>query len=300
MSVAARPFLKSAGGKTQLLSELLPRVPREFKTYHEPFLGGGALFFATWARIVATGVAAGRIPKAHLSDQNASFIGAFRAVRDDVHRLVAYLVEMDAKYRKDPAGYFAEVRSWDPAFGGTSLEDRHPVELAARTILLNKTCFNGLFRVNREGRFNVPHGRYANPAILDRENLFACSRALEVASRIAVDDFESALELCEPGDFVYLDPPYVPTDKTSNFTGYTSGSFTEEDQRRLARAFHGLEKKGVLAMLSNSDTPLARELYEGSPHVSRVLAKRAINSVASKRGAVKELLVCNYDPAACA
>lgn len=262
------PFLKWAGGKGQLLEQYAPLFPQRYKRYLEPFLGGGAVFFHL------------RPPRAVLSDGNAELIDCFRAVREEVRALIAAL--RLHRYERD---HFYAVRALD-------VENLTLAERAARTIFLNRTCFNGLYRVNSKGRFNVPFGRYANPTIVDAPNLRACSRALRRA-RVECAPFQAVLGEARRGDFVYFDPPYHPRSKTSQFTGYAPGGFTADDQRELARTFAALDRRGVLLMLSNSDTPLIRELYQGF-RVVEVQAARSINSKAGRRGAITELVVLNY------
>ncbi|MBI5490704.1 MAG: DNA adenine methylase [Deltaproteobacteria bacterium] len=265
---APRPFLKWAGGKGQLLEQYRPLFPRRFGRYHEPFVGGGAVFFHL------------RPPQATLSDDNADLIDCLLAVRDDLPAVIDAL----GRHRYEKEYYYA-VRAQDPA--ALPLAER-----AARMIFLNRTCFNGLYRVNSKGGFNVPFGRYSNPTICDAPNLHACARALKQA-QIERGPFGSVLDRARRGDFVYFDPPYHPLSKTAYFTAYAKGGFREEDQRELARVFAELDRRGVLVMLSNSDTPLVRELYKGL-RIVRVQATRSINSKGARRGAITELVVLNY------
>lgn len=263
------PFLKWAGGKRQLLPQLLERVPVSFNRYREPFLGGGALFFEL--------VAQGRIKSdrldpnegATLSDSNEELVDCYLAVRDCIEQVIEAL----RKHRNDEA-YFYEVRSQAPR--ELALHER-----AARTIFLNRTCFNGLFRVNREGRFNVPFGRYKNPRICDEEGLRAASRALQSAT-IICQDFKHALSLARPGDFVYCDPPYLPQDthapqdhtqatttqptgqgrkRAGNFAQYQAEGFTEARQVELATSLKELARNGSHVLASNAGSTRARELY---------------------------------------
>ncbi|MBI5500370.1 MAG: DNA adenine methylase [Deltaproteobacteria bacterium] len=263
-----RPFLKWAGGKGQLLEQYGPLFPRRFGRYHEPFVGGGAVFFHL------------RPPRATLSDDNGELVDCLIAVRDDLPAVIDAL----GRHVYDKDHYYA-VRALSP--------DELPLaERAARTIYLNRTCFNGLYRVNSKGGFNVPFGRYSNPTICDAPNLRACSRALKRA-RIERAPFPAVLDRARRGDFVYFDPPYHPLSKTAYFTAYAKGGFREEDQRELARVYSELDRRGVLVMLSNSDTPLVRDIYRGF-RIVRVQATRAINSKAARRGAITELVVLNY------
>lgn len=264
-----RPFLKWAGGKGQLLPELLARLPENFGTYHEPFVGGGALFFALTGR--------GMLTRAVLSDANAPLVDTYLAVRDRVDDVIAAL-----RRHPNDAAHFYRVRAQDP-------DDLSLVEKAARVIFLNRTCYNGLYRENRAGQFNVPFGRYENPRICDEVNLRACSRALQRVEVLRTD-FTNVLGRAKPGDLIYFDPPYHPVSKTASFTGYDRNGFDEMDQESLRDVFAELARQGVHVVLSNSDTPLVRRLYRGF-RVERVLAKRAINSRADRRGRVAEVIV---------
>lgn len=272
-----RPFLKWAGGKGQLLDRILPRIDEAgpFRRYHEPFVGGGAVYFEL-AR-------AGRLPHgAMLSDTNPNLIDAWVGVKLHVEQVIAELHEHAGRH---DSGWYYQVRMARPT---------NPASRAARVIYLNKTCFNGLYRENSRGAFNVPMGRYAHPSIVDEANLRACAQALRGAE-LRVAAFDDSLARAESGDFVYLDPPYVPVSATASFTAYAAGGFAEAAQRRLALRFGELERRGVRALLSNSDTPLTRELY--GVHGDRcesVTARRAVNSRADRRGAVGEILVRNY------
>jgi DNA adenine methylase len=265
----AAPFLKWAGGKRQLLPEILARLPASCDSYYEPFLGSGAVFFALAAR--------GAFRRAALSDRNRDLIATYLAVRDRVEEVIAEL----GRLAPDRGTYYA-VRSRDP-------ETLSAAARAARFIYLNRTCYNGLYRVNRAGRFNVPYGRYLNPRVLDVEGLRAVAAALAGVS-IRCADFEAAVAPARPGDVVYFDPPYVPVSRTASFTAYDAVPFGAAEQERLARLMHGLASRGVAALLSNAGTARARALYRGLA-CDRVRARRAINSRADRRGPVAEILV---------
>lgn len=265
--VKAFPFLKWVGGKTSLLPELLRHVPQRLRRYHEPFVGGGALFFAVAPR------------RAVLSDSNAELVHCYQQVRDDVYRVLHALSRH--VYEK---AHYQNVRALDPL-------RLAPAARAARFIYLNKTCFNGLWRVNRAGRFNVPIGRYTNPRFHDPSGLIAASEALRTVE-ILHAPFEEALGKAAPGDFVYLDPPYDPLSATSSFAGYTADGFGWDDQKRLAHACIALNRRGVRFLLSNSATDRVRELYRGFEQ-RLVRAPRFINSKPASRGRVDELLVFN-------
>lgn len=266
--IAAGPFLKWAGGKGQLLEQYSPLFPTAWRTYFEPFLGGGAVFFHLTPNTAV------------LSDINEDLINAYVVVRDRVDELVAAL-----RVHHNERDYFYAVRARKP-------ETLTPVERAARLIFLNRTCFNGLYRVNKKGQFNVPFGRYSNPTICDEAKLRAASLAL-TGAEIRAADFEAALEGAGAGDFAYLDPPYNPISTTSSFTSYAQEGFGEGEQHRLASVYKRLDIHGVRLMLSNSASSLVRGLYAGF-RIIEVTAKRAINAKADRRGPITELLILNY------
>lgn len=269
-----RPFLKWAGGKAQILPELLSRIPPDFNAYHEPFLGGAALFFA----LAREGRLSGK--KVFLSDSNPELINAYLAVRDAPGELLEILKDYQSRIARED---YYRIRAELP---------RSPVERAARLIYLNRTCYNGLYRVNSKGQFNVPFGRYKNPKIYDPDNILAASEALRGAE-ILCEDFGGVLSRALPGDFVYFDPPYYPLSRTANFTDYTSDGFSEQDHIRLALTFGALSEKGVLVMESNSDTGFIRKQYKAW-RLIKIRARRPINSKGEGRGPVKELIIVNY------
>lgn len=278
-SIYPRPFLKWAGGKSQLISQYIPYFPQKFTTYYEPFLGGGAVFFYL-SEIAKNDVYANKF-QAVLTDVNLELVNVYCCVRDCVEELIELLAQHQTRHSKD---YYYQVRS---RFSGT------PVEMAARLIYLNKTCFNGLYRENSKGEFNVPMGRYKNPTVCNAELLRVVSASLQ-SVKIEVKPFEAILTCAKSADdFVYFDPPYHPLSNTSNFTAYSRYIFNEKDQIRLRDTFAELAKRGVKVMLSNSDCPLIRELYQDFK-IHEVLASRAINSKAEKRGKINELLVTSY------
>jgi DNA adenine methylase len=274
------PFVKWAGGKGQLLSQFDPHLPTGFGRYIEPFVGGGAVFFHLFRQ--------GRLEGKEivLIDRLEELINCYSVIQGQVEALIAALEEHEPHNLE--ADYFYEVRAWDRR---PDYARRSDVERAARFIFLNRTCYNGLYRVNQRGQFNVPFGRYRNPTICDADNLRAVSRALQGVT-LLVGDFARCLEEARSGDLVYLDPPYHPLSDTANFTSYTSKDFGAEDQRRLAQVFRELARRGSRAMLSNSATDLVRELYAGFAQIE-VQAIRAINSKAEGRGAIAELLIMN-------
>jgi DNA adenine methylase len=271
----ARPFIKWVGGKTQLLPHIEALLPKEMRTYYEPFIGGGAVFW----HVAATRT----FERAVINDWNAELVNTYTVIRDFPGTLITALSDHMNHALWNTAEYFAEMRASVPS-------DLDSVARAARMIYLNKTCFNGLYRVNKRGQFNTPFGRYKNPALFDASNIRACSEALKRNVSILTGDFNNAILNAGSGDVVYFDPPYVPLSATSNFASYTSTGFDIGDQQRLAALFKDLTVRDVTCVLSNSDTPVVRKLYEGFEILS-VQAKRAINSKADGRGAVGEVLV---------
>jgi DNA adenine methylase len=273
---AASPFLKWAGGKSQLLPELQAHIP-DFQNYYEPFLGGGALFFH---------LASSRPNfRAYLSDRNSELVNAYKVVKNDVERLIASLRRHEVAHAKNPFSFYYGLREASP---------RNRVERAARLVALNKTCYNGLYRVNSAGAFNVPMGRYKNPSICNAMQLELASNALrQTRASIVTAGYATALSGAARGDFVYLDPPFVPLSKTANFVSYTQEGFSADDQAQLACLFRTLDQRGCKVLLSNSDTKLARELYSGFEQL-RIQAARAISCKSDSRNGYTELLVRNY------
>ena len=271
-SAGARPVLKWAGGKTQLLGKILPRLPDRIETYFEPFVGGGAVFFALAVE--------GRFRRAVLSDLNRDLIEVYLALKEDVESVIAELRRLE--HQIEESDYY-RIRAKRP----TARTPRS--RIAARVIYLNKTGYNGLYRVNRSGNFNVPFGRYKKPKVCDEPNLRAAAQALQGVS-IECEDFETACRRARPKDAVYFDPPYLPLSPTANFTDYHHRPFLRDEHSRLADAMLKLKSRQVFALLSNSDTPETRRLYEGLT-IERVAAVRLINSKADQRGPVGEILV---------
>ena len=267
--ISPRPFVKWAGGKRKLIQQYIHYFPKDFKTYYEPFLGGGAVFFYLHP------------PSAILTDINPELVNAYRCVRDNVEELISLLEEHQIKHCRD---YYYQVRQ----INGTS-----NLEKAARLIYLNKTCFNGLYRENLKGEFNVPIGKYKNPKICNRALLQSVSAALQNAI-IKVRPFEDILKNANScDDFVYFDPPYHPLSPTSNFTAYSRNSFSQDDQIRLKHVFAELAECGVKVMLSNSDCKFIRELYSDFK-INSITASRLINSNGTKRGKISEVLITSY------
>jgi DNA adenine methylase len=275
-----KPFVKWVGGKRQLLKQfqkLKLYPPSNFNplenSYFEPFVGGGAVFFDLLPE------------KAFLSDLNYELVTTYNVIKNDVDKLIASLKRH--RYEKE---YFLNMRTKDPK----KLSD---IEIASRFIFLNRTCFNGLYRVNSKGLFNVPFGKYSNPQICDEENLHRISKAL-MNTDIKHQDYKEVLSKAKKGDFIYFDPPYYPVSKTASFTSYTAESFLDKEQTELRDTFLSLSKRGCFVMLSNSDTPFINRIYSEIRHhgikITKVAAGRAINSKSSGRGKITEVLVTNY------
>lgn len=268
-TIPPRPFLKWAGGKGKLINQYSSYLPTDFATYYEPFLGGGAIFFYL------------QPPRAVLMDINPELVNVYCCIRDRVD-LVIELLEIHQRHHSHE--YYYQMRA---SAGATDLER------AARLIYLNRTCFNGLYRENSKGQFNVPMGRYKNPKICHIELLYSVSALLKNAE-IWVQSFDGILSLAKSSrDFVYFDPPYYPISPTSRFTAYSKACFNRSDQIRLRDVFAELAQRGVQVMLSNSDCPFIRDLYQDF-HIHTISANRAINSNAQRRGKITEVLVTSY------
>lgn len=273
-----KPFLKWVGGKGRLLDQLLPLFPKTFEAYYEPFFGGGAAFFAL---APVTG---------QINDINKALMSAYSNVKNNVEAVIDALRELEDEYLSLSADkrqlFYYERRS------EYNQEEYSTLRKTVLLIFLNKTCFNGLYRENRKGEFNVPFGKYAHPTLCDEHALRATSKALRYVA-ISSTSFNEAVVNAKEGDFVYFDPPYYPLNPTSSFTSYSIDNFSTEDQLKLKATFDELTKRGVKVALSNSDTPFIKELYKDYRH-SFVMAGRAINAVGSKRGKVSEIVVTNY------
>lgn len=270
------PVLKWVGGKRQLLETLIPLLPKEISTYCEPFVGGGALLFALQPN------------KAFINDINSELILVYKTIKENVEDLIKELEKC-----RNTAEYFYAVRGQDR--DKKQYEVLTDVQKAARVIFLNKTCFNGLYRVNNAGEFNSPFGNYRNPNIVNAEGLRAVSEYLNFADiRITSTDYSNVLKMIPDDSFVYLDPPYDPVSDTASFTGYSKGGFSRAEQLRLRECCDELTKRGVKFMLSNSATDFILDQYS-KYNINIVQAKRIINSVGSKRGNVNEVVVRNYE-----
>jgi DNA adenine methylase len=273
-----KPFVKWVGGKRQLLEQfksnnLYPPAKFNPKTgsYFEPFVGGGAVFFDLLPK------------KAYLSDLNKELVITYNVIKNDVESLIKSL-----KKHKNTKEYFLNMRS-------KKVETLSDLEIASRFIYLNKTCFNGMCRVNSKGEFNVPFANNKNPLICDEDNLKKVSKALK-SVQIKNQDYKEVLKKAKKGDFIYFDPPYYPVSKTASFTSYNKESFLDKEQIELRDVFVSLKKRGCFVMLSNSDTPFINKIYSGFKgiKINKVQAGRAINSDGTKRGKISEVLVNNY------
>ncbi len=269
----AEPIVKWPGGKSRLLAELVARLPRQWNRYYEPFAGGAALFFRIAPR------------RSVLADLIADLIAMYRGIVDDLDGVARHLRRY--KDAHSERHYYATRDAWNTRRTAWSGAKR-----AATFIYLNKTCFNGLWRVNRAGAFNVPLGRYTNPTIFMPETLRAAREVL-ARTELRTGDYRAALGDAGPGDLVYLDPPYHPVSATSSFTSYTAGSFGADDQRALADTARELAARGCHVVLSNSNTGFVRSLYEGF-RIDRVRCSRSINSVATGRGEIDELIITKH------
>ena len=268
----AHPFVKWAGGKRQLISQMEEYLPQSYNKYIEPFIGGGALFFHIKPKTAV------------LIDINKELINCYNVIKNNVSELIGSL-----KKHKNDKEYYYQVRSADREI--ESFKKWTNVEKASRTIFMNRCCYNGLYRVNSKGEFNTPFGSYKNPKFCNEINLNAVHETLKNA-RIIQGSFEKCLEYAETDDFVYFDPPYHPLSETANFTSYTKDNFGKESQIKLQEVFKKLDDRGCKVMLSNSYNDYILDLYEGFKTIT-LTAKRAINSDASKRGKIKEILVLN-------
>ena len=277
--VTPKPFVKWAGGKRQLIPILNQNLPESFGTYYEPFLGGGALLFHILTDKNGQ--------KCSISDLNSDLVLAYTTIRDRIDSLIASLKNHEKNYQKNSESYYYSIRESNP---------RSEIEKTSRLIFLNRTCFNGLYRVNSKGKFNVPLGKYTNPNIVNEENLYAVSNILQ-SSRISIKcrDFEAVLRDAKKGDLIYFDPPYQPVSATANFTSYTNKDFTYDDLTRLAELCLKLDSRGCNVLLSNSDSKEVTDIFAKNPwKITRIEANRSINSNSKKRTGHFELLIKNY------
>ena len=272
-------FLKWAGGKKRLASTLFKLAPNNMENYYEPFLGSGAFFFylsQTKKKF-----------KAVLSDSNSELINVYKQLRDNTNELIEILSKFQTNYFKNREKYYYFIRD--------EYITKNSIELAARFIFLNKSCYNGLYRVNRLGNFNVPHGRYMNPKICNKEKLIDCSELLRISdATIVCDTYKNIISKCENNDFIYLDPPYFPISKTSNFTDYTKECFEILEHNELAKEFERLSSIGAKAILSNSNSEYIKSLYK-KYNIIKIRSLRNINCNPHKRKDHYDLIILNYD-----
>ena len=260
------------------MSELEKNFSTKFGTYLEPFLGGGAVMFDLLTKEPNL--------KCNVSDLNSDLVLAYVTIRDRLEKLIESLEDHSKNYHKDSTWYYYEVRNQEP---------KNQIEKVSRLLFLNKTCFNGLYRVNSKGKFNVPLGRYTNPNIVNKENLQAVSKILQSEKiKISCRDFSSIIKDAKKEDFVYFDPPYQPVSDTANFTSYTHRDFTEDDLERLADLANRLNSKGCNVMLSNSNSKTVKKLFSSGWRIREIKANRAINSNSQKRTGHKEIIIKNY------
>ena len=274
-----QPFIKWVGGKRGLLSQLLPLFPKKFDNYHEPFLGGGALFFELYSLGLL------KDKKIYLSDVNNELINAYNVVKNNPYELIENLKCFQQKHNKE---FYYQIRALDRKENFKSLSE---LQRATRFIYLNKTCFNGLYRVNKKGYFNTPMGSYKNPNIADVDVILSASEALQNAV-IANQQFCEVIHNATKNDLVYFDPPYYPLTKTANFTSYDENSFLDDKQKELFKVFEILHNKGCYVLHSNSDTEFIKDLYQ-EHSIDLVQANRFINSKSSGRGKINEVLIRN-------
>ncbi len=274
-----KPFVKWAGGKRQLIPILNENLPETFGTYFEPFLGGGALLFHML--IERNG------KKCGISDLNSDLVLSYITIRDRVESLISSLKNHEKNYQKDSKLYYYSIRESNP---------RSQIEKTSRLIFLNRTCFNGLYRVNSKGKFNVPLGKYSNPNIVNEDNLRSVSHVLQSSkTSIKCRDFVAVLRDAKKDDLVYFDPPYQPVSNTANFTSYTNKDFTYDDLSRLADLCTDLNSKGCKVLLSNSNSKEVADMFSSKPwKINKIKANRSINSNSKKRTGHFELLIKNY------
>ena len=274
-----QPFIKWVGGKRGLLEQILPFFPIDFENYHEPFLGGGAVFFELYSKGLLKG------KKIYLSDINAELINTYKTIKNNPHELIDNLKNFKEQHSKE---FYYYIRELDRKENFKDLTD---IQRATRFIYLNKTCFNGLYRVNKKGYFNTPIGSYKNPNIADEEIILNASEALQDAI-ITNQSFTKVIENTNTNDLIYFDPPYYPLTKTSNFTSYDANCFLEDKQKELFTLFEELDKKGCFVIHSNSDADFIKKLYKNFK-IELVQANRFINSKSNGRGKINEVLIRN-------
>ena len=275
-----KPFLKWVGGKGQLLEQFQSLLPKKFNNYYEPFIGGGAVFFSL------------NLDKAHINDINTTLTQTYIFIKEDVEKVIKALKKLEneflSKTQEERKSFYYEIRD------KYNLLPQEDFKRSIYFLFFNKTAFNGVYRENSKGGFNVPMGSYKNPKIVDEDNLRSVSESLK-NTKITSGTFADAVKNAKAGDFVYFDPPYHPLSETSSFTSYSKDSFSKEDQIKLRDLFVELDKKGVYVMLSNSSAPFIQEIYSGYRQIP-VYATRMINSKSDKRGKIYEVVITNYQP----
>lgn len=274
------PVLKWVGGKRQLLKEILPLIPKDITTYYEPFVGGGAVLFALQPK------------KAVINDYNAELINVYKVIMDNHQKLMEILEEHE---KNNSSEYFYKVRELDRTSDYKNISE---VERAARIIYLNKTCYNGLYRVNQAGQFNSPYGKYKNPNIVNSTTVKSLHDYFNKCNiTVSNGDYKDILKKIRANtkSFVYLDPPYYPLSSSSSFTGYTDNGFGAEQQIELKNECDKLNKKGIRFLLSNSSCEFINELYKDDYNIKVIKAKRVLNSDKNKRGEIDEVLISNYE-----
>ena len=275
-NVILSPVVKWVGGKRQLLDDIIPLLPDYFSTYVEPFVGGGALLFEIQPK------------KAIVNDLNHELINLYKVIKDNTNELLSLLEEHELNNSEE---YFYQIRALDRSESYNEMSD---IEKAARIIYLNKTCYNGLFRVNQSGQFNSPYGKYKNPNIVNKPVVLAMANYFQNNNITLLNgDYKMALKKLRKGAFVYFEPPYMPISSSSSFTGYTENGFDKKQQIELKEECDRLNSRGIKFLLSNSDHPFIRDLYKDYEIIT-VRAKRSINSNSNKRGEINEVLVRNY------
>lgn len=287
-AIKARPPIKWVGGKGRLLGQLRYFYPKIFRDYYEPFVGGAAVFFDLYNSQRLKG-------RAYLNDINSSLVATYGSIKKEPLQLIKKLARIERKYKElnfqAKKDFYYRIRT------EYNKKNLSTLDSAAYLIFLNRTGYNGMYRENSRGEFNIPHGRYENPRILDKNNILAVSLALG-KTEISFDSFEKVAFKAKEGDFIYFDPPYDPVSATAHFTTYTENKFSRKEHELLAEIFNELTKKNCLIMLSNSDTDFIRTIYSKIPRVSffNIEAIRAINSKGNGRGKVTELVILNYRP----
>jgi DNA adenine methylase len=280
--MTAKPFIKWVGGKGKLIPELEKYFPKEFNRYYEPFVGGGALFFYLKQTK--------NISFSSINDINGKLITAYKQIQQNPEKLISLLKNIEAEYKKlsleDQEKYFYQKREF------YNKENVDELITTSHLIFLNKTCFNGMYRENSKGEYNIPFGDQKNPTICDEENILSVSKCLK-NTEITSQSFEESVKNCQKGDFIYFDPPYYPINVTSSFTSYSKNSFGPKEQEKLRDVFASLAKRGCFVMLSNSNTSFINDLYKDFC-INYLAAARSINSKGDKRGKIKEIIVTNY------